>query len=83
MSGGCSFVYGFGVPVRAQRSNVVDDTHNAQLDSTVSGGKLSHVPLGVLDGAPSKAPDHHIQVASKAAWHQSTDDLPQFAEFPP
>lgn len=53
------------------------------LYSTVSGGKMRHVPLGVLDEAPSKAPDHHIQVASKAAWHQITDDLPQFAEFPP
>jgi hypothetical protein len=53
------------------------------LYSVVNGGRRLHVPLGVLDGAPSKAPDHHIQVASKAAWHRISDDLPQFAEFPP
>jgi hypothetical protein len=53
------------------------------LYSVVNAGKFVHVPLGVLDGAPSKAPDHHIQVASKAEWHSITDGLPQFAAFPP
>jgi hypothetical protein len=53
------------------------------LYSTVQGGTKIHVPLGVLDEPPSKAPDHHIQVASKARWHQICDGLPQFAEFPP
>jgi hypothetical protein len=53
------------------------------LYSTVQGGTKIHVPLGVLDGTPTKVPDHHIQVASKAPWHQICDDLPQFAEFPP
>lgn len=56
---------------------------HSPLYSTVRAGAFTHVPLGVLDQAPSKAPDHHIQVASKADWHQITDDLPQYAEFPP
>jgi hypothetical protein len=53
------------------------------LYSVVNGSKFTHVPLGVLDEAPTKTPDHHIQVASKAEWHSITDDLPQFATFPP
>jgi hypothetical protein len=44
--------------------------------------KYVHVQLGVLSDAPSRRPDHHIQVASKAPWHDITDDLPQYAEFP-
>lgn len=53
------------------------------LYSVVNAGKFVHVALGVLDGAPSKTPDHHIQVGSKADWHSITDGLPQFAAFPP
>jgi hypothetical protein len=53
------------------------------LFATVSGGERIHVPLGVLHGAPSRAPDHHLHVASKAACRQITDGLPQFAELPP
>ena len=52
------------------------------LYSTVEGGTKLHVPLGVLDDPPSRVPDHHIQVAYKAPWHQISDGLPQFAEFP-
>jgi hypothetical protein len=43
----------------------------------------AHVQLGSLVDAPSRAPDHHIYVGSKAAWHRITDDLPQFEELPP
>jgi hypothetical protein len=53
------------------------------LYSLVNGGRFTHVPLGVLEEAPSKTPDHHIQVASKATWHTIDDDLPQYAAFPP
>ncbi len=47
------------------------------------GSRFAHVQLGALADAPSRTPDHHIQVASKAPWHSITDALPQFAEFPP
>jgi hypothetical protein len=53
------------------------------LYSSVRRGAFLHVPLGVLDQPPSKVPDHHIQVAHKAAWHSISDELPQYAEFPP
>jgi len=32
--------------------------------------------------ALSRAPDHHIHVASMAPWYRITDALPQFAELP-
>lgn len=41
-----------------------------------------HVQLGALHDAPSKKPDHHIFVASKAPWHEIADGLPQWPELP-
>jgi hypothetical protein len=41
-----------------------------------------HVSLGALVDAPSRVPDHHIYVASKAPWYQITDALPQYDESP-
>ncbi len=51
------------------------------LFSVVREGAWVHLPLGVLDEAPSIRPTHHIWVSSKAPWFQITDDLPQHAEF--
>jgi hypothetical protein len=48
------------------------------LYSVVRDGKWVHVTLGSLDDAPSRLPDHHIFVGSKAPWEQICDDLPQF-----
>lgn len=44
--------------------------------------KLVHVQLGALSDAPSKKPDQHIFVGSKAPWYEITDTLPQWAELP-
>jgi hypothetical protein len=38
--------------------------------------------MGTLVEAPTIKPSAHIFVASKAAWHEITDDLPQYPEFP-
>jgi hypothetical protein len=48
----------------------------------VNAGTLVHVQLGALTDAPSKKPDHHIFVASKAPWHEIRDELPQWAGLP-
>ena len=50
--------------------------------AAVRGRQYMHVSLGMLVDAPSRAPDHHIHVASMAPWHRITDALPQFAELP-
>jgi hypothetical protein len=50
--------------------------------AAVRGRQYMHVSLGMLVDAPSRAPDHHIHVASKAPWFRIADDLPQFAELP-
>jgi hypothetical protein len=41
-----------------------------------------HLPMGVLEDDPAIRPQCHIWVSSKAPWHEITDDLPQFQEFP-
>jgi hypothetical protein len=53
------------------------------LFSVVRGRRFAHVQLGALAEAPAKRPDHHIQVASKALWHEITDGLPQYERFAP
>jgi hypothetical protein len=41
------------------------------------------IPMGSLDDDPGIRPVDHIFVASKAPWHDITDDLPQYPEGPP
>jgi len=41
------------------------------------------IPLGNLDGDVDVRPLAHVFVASKAPWHEITDDLPRFDDFPP
>lgn len=54
----------------------------AFLFAAVRGRQYVHVSLGVLAGTPSRLPDHHIYVASKAPWYSITDGLPQYDELP-
>jgi len=53
------------------------------LYSIVRERKFVHIRLGSLIDVPGHKPDHHIHVASKAPWHEITDDFPQYAELPP
>lgn len=39
-------------------------------------------PLGTLDDDPGVKPVAHVHVASKAPWHEITDDLPRFEIAP-
>jgi hypothetical protein len=40
------------------------------------------LPLGALDDDPGVKPALHVHVASKAPWHEITDDLPRFDTVP-
>ncbi len=51
------------------------------LYSVVRKGEYVHVALGSLVDAPTRRPDHHIFVGSKAEWYEITDDLPQHDEY--
>lgn len=51
--------------------------------ATSHAGKVSEVAVGTIDGDPGLRPGAHIFVGSKAPWHEITDQLPQFAEWPP
>lgn len=44
---------------------------------------IAIVPMGSFDGDPGVRPERHIFVASRAAWDEITDALPQFAGPPP
>lgn len=41
------------------------------------------LPIGALEQDPDKKPVMHIFVGSKAPWHEITDQLPQYDEWPP
>jgi len=41
------------------------------------------IPLGVLEGGEIPAPEMHLWVASKPAWCDIRDDLPQWQTVPP
>lgn len=43
---------------------------------------IAIIPFGALDDDPGIRPADHIYVASKAGWHDITDDLRQFEEGP-
>lgn len=46
-------------------------------------GRIDSVTLGTIEGDPGIRPRSHIFVGSKAAWHEITDDLAKFEEWPP
>ena len=50
------------------------------LYSERDGDKQVYIRLGTLDDDPGVRPEVHIHVASKAGWHQITDDLPKLNE---
>jgi hypothetical protein len=52
------------------------------LFSAVRGRQFLNISLGVLMGTPTRLPDHHIYVGSKAPWYRITDGLPQYDELP-
>lgn len=52
------------------------------LYSVVREGQYVHVAMGTLTAHPTISPSMHIFIASKAAWHEITDELPQHRAFP-
>ena len=57
----------------------------AKCGSTLGGiyrGKVGWITLGTVEGDPGIRPAAHIFVGSKAPWHEITDDLPQYDEWP-
>ena len=44
--------------------------------------KKIHLRMGTLDDMPSSLPTFHVHTASKAPWHEITDDLNQYKTVP-
>ena len=58
----------------------------SECGSTLAGsenGEVTSITLGTVEGDPGVRPGSHIFTGSKAVWHEITDDLPQFEEWPP
>ncbi len=51
------------------------------LYSVVREARYVHIAMGSLIDAPTRRPNHHIFVGSKAEWDEILDDLPQFSEY--
>jgi hypothetical protein len=51
--------------------------------ASAHGDVVGEVVAGSLDNDPGMRPREHIFVASKAPWHEITDDLPQHRAWPP
>ena len=49
----------------------------------MSGGRVTSITLGTVDGDPGVRPRSQIFVGSKASWHEIDGDLPQFEAWPP
>jgi len=47
-----------------------------------SQGTYVRVPYGALVDEPTLKPMGHMFVGSKAPWHEITDDLPRYDEYP-
>ena len=49
----------------------------------IENGRVDSITLGTVEGDPGVRPRSHIFVGSKAPWHEITDGLPRFEEWPP
>ena len=58
------------------------DSHRNLIPRLDPERKIAVVPLGALDDDPGVRPVDNIFVAYKAGWHDITDALPAFAEWP-
>ena len=45
-------------------------------------GEITSITLASVEGDPGVGPESHIFTASKADWHEITDSLPQYDEWP-
>ncbi len=54
----------------------------ATLGATADG-RIDSIALGTVEGDPGIRPRSHIFVGSKASWHEISDTLPRFEEWPP
>lgn len=48
----------------------------------IDGAENIGLALGTLDDDPGVHSTMHVFVSDKAPWHEITDTLPQFSEFP-
>ena len=74
------------VALRGYRSSATSErrfcgTCSAKMPNDAPGGAV-FVALGNLTEDPGVRPSFHIFAASKAPWHEITDDLPQHDELP-
>ena len=86
--GGIKFTVGeehlksYKLPEAKHFTQVFCDVCGSKMPRIDPGRQIAIIPLGILDDDPGAKPADHIFVASKAKWHEITDDLPVFQEGP-
>jgi hypothetical protein len=67
----------------AQGHRTFCGTCGAKVPAVVAEGQMAFMPAGNLEGDLGLKPQMHLFAGSKAPWHEITDALPQYAEYPP
>ena len=73
----------YKVPEAKHFTHVFCRVCGASMPCVDQGRGIAVVPMGAFDSDPGVRAERHIFVASKAAWEELTDELPQFPEAPP
>jgi len=80
---GDDLVVSYRLPGTPRFGNAFCRVCGSPMPRAVPGRDFVVVPAGSLDVEPGIRPGYHIFVGSKAAWHEITDRLPQYEEYPP
>ena len=73
----------YKVPEATHFSHAFCGTCGSGMPRLGSDRQITVTPLGSLDDDPGCKPADNISVASKVAWYEITDGLPEYAEMPP
>ena len=73
----------FRLPNAERFGNAFCKTCGSPVPQEITAENFVLVPAGLLDGTPEARPRYHIFAGSKATWHEITDDLPKYEEYPP
>ncbi len=72
----------YKLPGAKHFTQVFCKTCSALMPRIDRGRDIAVIPLGGLDDDPGIRPSAHLHTNSKAAWHDITDETPQFGEGP-
>jgi len=72
----------YDLPGAVRFGNSFCQTCGSSVPRNAAGAPVYNIPIGSLDDDPVTTSRGHIYVASKSAWYDIHDSLPQFDEMP-